>query len=199
MALPTRGITAAGSLDKGHDHRAPEGSLDGELGLPEDFLVVGGLQRGELLDLINKVVALQEHEKGNEEHQDQVEEEVSEAFDQAYGIGVDEGAGPGQHRLDDGLQLDLLRRQGQVEVVKIPLDRSQFGRHPLPEVAVLQALAHSAGKFQSLAGNDGQQAEMGDEDDEGQDQASEGRGQGPPPPEQPAPGQIQGLGKILNS
>ena len=63
-------------------------------------------------------------------------------------------------------------------------------------MAGLQALAHSAGKFQGLAGNDGQQAEKGDEDDEGQDQASEGRGQGPPPPERP-PG-IQGLGKIHN-
>ena len=58
----------------------------------------------------------------------------------------------------------------------------------------MQALAHSAGKFQGLAGNDGQRAEKGDEDDEGQDQASEGQGQGPAPP-----GQIQGLGKIFNS
>jgi hypothetical protein len=52
--------SSQGSLDKGHDHRAPEGGLDGELGLPEDFLVVGGLQRGKLLDLVDKVVALQE-------------------------------------------------------------------------------------------------------------------------------------------
>jgi len=36
----------------------PEGSLDGELGLPEDFLVVNGFQRGELHDRVNKVVAL---------------------------------------------------------------------------------------------------------------------------------------------
>ena len=38
-----------------------------------------------------------------------------------------------------------------------------------------------------------------DEDDEGQDQASEGRSQSLPPPEQPAQGQRQGPGKILNS
>ena len=40
---------------------------------------------------------------------------------------------------------------------------------------------------------------MGDEEDEGQDQANEGRGQGSLPPEQPAQGQMQGLEKILNS
>jgi hypothetical protein len=45
---------------------------------------VGGLQRVELLNLINKVVALKEHEKGNEEHQDEVEEEVGEAFNHLW-------------------------------------------------------------------------------------------------------------------
>ena len=45
----------------------------------------------------------------------------------------------------------------------------------LPKIIV--RLRSRAGKFQGLDGNDGQQAEKGDEDDEGQDQASEDRGQ----------------------
>ena len=59
--------------------------------LPLSTLIIGeglpGLP-GQKADFINKGVALQEHEKGNEEHQDQVEEEVGEGFDQSYGIGL---------------------------------------------------------------------------------------------------------------
>ena len=83
------------------DYRAPEGGLDGRFRLPEDLVVVGRVQRGESLDGLDKVVALEEHEKGDEQRQHQVEKEDGKTFDETDGIGVNKGAGLGHRGLDD--------------------------------------------------------------------------------------------------
>ena len=166
-------------LDKGDDHRAPEGGLDGRLGLPENLLIVGGLQGGELQQFGDEGVALEKHEEGDEQHQQQVKEEVSEAFDQAHGIGVNKGAGFTHRRLDDLLQIDLSGRQRQVQADQVKLGGVDLGGNPGPDLAALHALGHVAGKIQGLGGDDAHQAEERDQDDQQQNDAGEGRGQGP--------------------
>ena len=59
------------------------------------------------------------HEKGDEQHQQQVEEKVGEALNEADGVGVDKGAGLGHHRLDDLRQVNLPRRQRQIQVDQV--------------------------------------------------------------------------------
>ena len=164
-------------LDQGHDDRAPQGGLDGGFRFPEDLVVVGLVQGGEPLDGLDEVVALEEHEKGDEQHQQQVEKEKGEALDEADGVGVDKGAGLGHHRLDDLRQIDVPRRQRQVQVDQVELEGVDLGGNPGPELAALHALGHLAGKFQGLGGDDAHQAEEGDQDDQEQDEAGDARRQ----------------------
>ena len=182
-------------LDQGHDDRAPEGGLDGGFRLPEDLFVVARFQGRQLHQFGDEVVALEKHEKGDEQHQQQVEEEVGEALDEADGVGVDKGAGLGHHRLDDLRQVDLPRRQRQVQVDQVALEGVDLGGNPGPELAALHPLGHLAGEFQGLGGDDAHQAEEGDQDDQGEDEAGDGRGQGFPLPQQPGRGPGTGAGR----
>ena len=153
---------------------------------------MGRVQGGESLDGLDKVVALEEHEKGDEQRQQQVEKEDGKTSDQADGIGVDEGAGLGHRGLDDLGQIDVARRHRQVQVDQVELEGVDLGGNPVPEVAGLHAFGHLAGKLQGLGGDDAHQAEQRNQDHQEQDEAGEGRGQGLIAPQQAGEGRRRG-------
>ncbi len=209
MALPTRGITEAGIITV--PQKAGWGSpkirkptpprnpwTKATITVPQRValmvvsvsrrisVVMGSLQGRQLHQFGDEGVALEKHEEGDEQHQQQVKEKVGEALDQADGVGVDKGAGLGHHRLDDLRQIDLSRRQRQVQVDQVSLEGVDLGGNPGPDLAALHALGHLAGKFQGLGGDDAHQAEERDQDDQQENEAGEAGGQGPALPQQPA-------------